>query len=276
MMSTAQTKTKSVLMLHGGPGFYGYMSSLGQRLPKHHNVTCFAQRGSLANPKPLDSLTLEAHFRDIDEEIQKLPTDHGLCIIGHSWGANLALLYAARNPERLERVVALAPAPLTMESAQKFDANLNQRMSSADRARSDELELSIRNAFEEGKFDEASQELANERLNLAVPYYHYDATVTDQLAPVRVDFQSFIASQNGLWEQISNGAIPQCLTKISVPVLLIQGVDDPIPYRDVAENLKNSIPELQHKTFNNCGHFPWLEPASTLDSIATIVEFLDS
>ena len=70
----------------------------------------------------------------------------------------------------------------------------------------------------------------NERLNLAVPYYHYDKDITGQLAPeLSRDFQSFIASQNGLWEQISNGTIPQCFKNISVPTLLIQGVDDPIP-----------------------------------------------
>ena len=276
MMVTAQTRTKSVLMLHGGPGFYGYMSSLGQRLPKHHDVTYFAQRGSLANPKPLDELTLEAHLRDIDDEIGRMPTDQDLCLVGHSWGANLALLYAAQNPDKLNKVVAIAPAPLTMESAQKFEANLNQRMSPTERARSDELELTIRSAFEAGTFDETSQDLANERLNLAVPYYHYDSTVTEQLAPVRVDFQSFIASQNGLWEKISGGTIPQCLAKVSVPLLLIQGVDDPIPYLDVAENLKNHIPELQHSTFKNCGHFPWLEPASTVESVAAIVQFIDS
>ena len=276
MMSTAQTKNRSVLMLHGGPGFYGYMSSLGQRLPKHHDVTYFAQRGSLANPKPLDDLTLEAHLRDIDAEIGQLPPDQDICLVGHSWGANLALLYAAQYPDKLNKVIALAPAPLTMESAQKFEANLNQRMSPTERARSDELELTIRSAFEAGTFDETSQDLANERLNLAVPYYHFDSTVTDHLAPVQVDFQSFIASQNGLWEQISNGTIPQCLAKVSVPVLLIQGVDDPIPYLDVADNLKNHIPELLHSTFKNCGHFPWLEPASTVESVATIVEFIDS
>ena len=141
MMSTAHTKTKSILMLHGGPGFYGYMNSLGQRLPQHHEATYFPQRGTLANPKPLDNLSLEAHLRDIDAQIGKFPHDRDICIIGHSWGANLALLYAAHNPGKLTKVVALAP--LTMESAQKFESNLNQRMSPADRARSDELELNI-------------------------------------------------------------------------------------------------------------------------------------
>ena len=262
-------------MLHGGPGFYGYMNSLGKRLPQHQEATYFPQRGTLANPKPLDDLSLEAHLRDIDAQIGKFPHDRDICIIGHSWGANLALLYAAHNPGKLTKVVALAPAPLTMESAQKFESNLNQRMSPADRARSDELELKIRSAFESGTFDETSQELANERLNLAVPYYHYDKDITGQLTPVRVDFQSFIASQNGLWEQISNGTIPQCFKNISVPTLLIQGVDDPIPYREVAENLKNHLPKLQHSTFNKCGHFPWLEPASKVESVAAIAQFLD-
>ena len=262
-------------MLHGGPGFYGYMNSLGKRLPQHQEATYFPQRGTLANPKPLDDLSLEAHLRDIDAQIGKFPHDRDICIIGHSWGANLALLYAAHNPGKLTKVVALAPAPLTMESAQKFESNLNQRMSPADRARSDELELKIRSAFESGTFDETSQKLANERLNLAVPYYHYDKDITGQLTPVRVDFQSFIASQNGLWKQISNGTIPQCFKNISVPTLLIQGVDDPIPYREVAENLKNYLPKLQHSRFNKCGHFPWLEPASKVECVAAIVQFLD-
>ena len=48
-------------MLHGGPGFYGYMNSLGKRfLLQHQEATYFPQRGTLANPKPLDDLSLEA------------------------------------------------------------------------------------------------------------------------------------------------------------------------------------------------------------------------
>ena len=130
-------------MLHGGPGFYGYMNSLGKRLPQHQEATYFPQRGTLANPKPLDDLSLEAHLRDIDAQIGKFPHDRDICIIGHSWGANLALLYAAHNPGKLTKVVALAPAPLTMESARNLSPT-SISVCPLQIARSDELELKIR------------------------------------------------------------------------------------------------------------------------------------
>ena len=261
-------------MLHGGPGFYGYMNSLGKRLPQHQEATYFPQRGTLANPKPLDDLSLEAHYvTSMRKSVNFLTT--ATFVLSGIPGVPTSLFFTPLITRQAHKSRRAAPAPLTMESAQKFESNLNQRMSPADRARSDELELKIRSAFESGTFDETSQELANERLNLAVPYYHYDKDITGQLTPVRVDFQSFIASQNGLWKQISNGTIPQCFKNISVPTLLIQGVDDPIPYREVAENLKNHLPKLQHSTFNKCGHFPWLEPASKVECVAAIVQFLD-
>ena len=87
MMSPRKPQPSPSLCYYGGPGFYGYMSSLGQRLPKHHEATYFPQRGSLANPKPVDNLSLEAHLRDIDAQIGRLPHDRDICLIGHSWGA---------------------------------------------------------------------------------------------------------------------------------------------------------------------------------------------
>jgi len=275
-MTSQEPSSKSIVMLHGGPGFYGYMHTLGELLPTHHQVTCFAQRGSLANPKPYDQLTLEAIFDDIDEVLSALPTDQTVVLVGHSWGANLALLYAANTRKAINRIVLFGPAPLTPENAALFETKLSSRFSERDSTRSQELEESLKAAFEANRFDAAFDKAANERLNLMVPYYHYDQDAGASLAPLQIDFRSFLACQGSLWGRIESGLVESELKTISQPVLHLHGEQDPIPHRETARYLQEHLPNVSSKTFAKCGHFPWLEPSSRELAIAELVAFVDS
>ena len=275
-MSTHLIKTKAILMLHGGPGFYGYMHTLGDQLPKHHQVTYFAQRGSLANPKPYTELTLDAHMKDIDDIVLGLPNEQKLCLMGHSWGANLALLYAALHPDKIHKVVIFCPAPLTLESAQKFEANLISQMAEASQKRFADLKQAMLEALQKDDPEGKLNSLANERFNLALPFYHFHPAAREKIVPIPVDFRSFIASQDALWQEISSGSIPECLTRVKAPVLLIQGAEDPIPYQEIADYLREHLAKLTLEVHSHCGHFPWLEPAAKEASIASCISFLDS
>ena len=124
-----------VLFIHGGPGFCVTKVPRGlERLSDEYAVHCYDQRGSGRSTKPFDrfssrnfyrnmmelnrTLGLAAQIADI-ERIRRILGRDKLILIGHSFGAFLAALYAAEFPERVEAIVLAAPADLVAFPAAK-------------------------------------------------------------------------------------------------------------------------------------------------------------
>ena len=87
------TSGSIVLVLHGGPGAPGYMAPVAHRLADAFRILEPMQRGS--DDKPL---TVERHIADLHEVVQSQCEGGRPALVGHSWGAMLALAYAAAHP----------------------------------------------------------------------------------------------------------------------------------------------------------------------------------
>src|SRR5512146_601508 len=83
----------TVVALHGGPAASGDLAPLARELGKRWHVLEPFQRGSGAAP-----LTVATHVRDLDEVIRERCRHRRPVLLGHSWGAMLALAYAADCP----------------------------------------------------------------------------------------------------------------------------------------------------------------------------------
>ncbi len=115
-----------ILIVHGGPGFPPARPWLaGRLLAAHHRVIYYHQRGCGLSSRPIQSLAggsfyenmlrlhrtlgLPAQISDI-ERIRRLLGQEKLVLVGHSFGALLAALYAAEFPERVSALIFPAPA----------------------------------------------------------------------------------------------------------------------------------------------------------------------
>ena len=65
--------------------------------------------GSAARVKP-EEVSLASEIADLDAVRQAFHLDR-VVLLGHSWGAVLALEYAVRYPQRLSRMILMNPAP---------------------------------------------------------------------------------------------------------------------------------------------------------------------
>ncbi|MGC6416560.1 MAG: alpha/beta fold hydrolase [Bradymonadia bacterium] len=268
-------KRHFILLLHGGPGLHGYMHTLGDFLPREYAVHCYAQRGSVANPKTLDGLGLNAHFNDIDDIIAKHGQGKSITLIGHSWGAALALLYAAHRRSSVHQVIALGTAPLTLELAHRFEEDLRARLPAQVLSEIDALEQAMKQALAD---EDASRlnALANRRLALLTPAYHHSHAAHGKLPEVELNFTGFLESQNALWALITAGEIAARLQAVDVPVLSIHGFNDPIPCDETHRLFNTLLPRVHCHTLPQCGHFPWLEPAAQARSVELIEQAIES
>lgn len=117
---------RNILIVHGGPGqpFNEPLAGLAP-LGADHRLVYYDQRGCGRSTRPLDrfesnnvyanlqeldrSLGIAAQLADI-ERIRRILGEERLILLGHSFGGFLAALYAVEFPDRVEKLVLVAPA----------------------------------------------------------------------------------------------------------------------------------------------------------------------
>lgn len=105
---TATSGTGSpVVLCHGGPGLWDYLSDLAVLLEDDHTVVRFEQRGCGRSTGRDGPFTVTQAVDDLDQLRRALGVDRW-SVVGHSWGAELALRYAATHPGRTSAVAYLA------------------------------------------------------------------------------------------------------------------------------------------------------------------------
>ena len=84
----------TVIVLHGGPGAPGSAAPLARALAGAFRVLEPWQRPSGKTP-----LTVARHVADLHQIVTSRCSDMPSALVGESWGAMLALAYAAEHPE---------------------------------------------------------------------------------------------------------------------------------------------------------------------------------
>ncbi|UCC51398.1 MAG: alpha/beta hydrolase [Anaerolineaceae bacterium] len=121
---------RNVLIIHGGPG-QPYLEAWPglEALAGDYRFHYYDQRGAGQSTRPIDTfdsknfyanstrleetLGLSAQLADI-ERIRQILGEEKLIIIGHSFGAFQAALYAAEFPEHVEALVLVTPASMLL------------------------------------------------------------------------------------------------------------------------------------------------------------------
>lgn len=107
----------SILVLHGGPDFdHEYLAPDLDSLADAYRVIYFDQRGrgrSAHGVRP-ESVSLASDIDDIDAVRRGLGITRPV-VLGHSWGAILAMEYAVRHPSQVSALVLMNPAPISAE-----------------------------------------------------------------------------------------------------------------------------------------------------------------
>lgn len=116
-----------LIFVAGGPGdTHTYLRPLAAQFVHHYTCVLYDQRGTGASrcPEPLDEqLTVDALLRDLAHLQQTMGTAR-VRILGHSWGATLALLYALTQPHRVSHLSLVGLGPLGTAESAVADANM--------------------------------------------------------------------------------------------------------------------------------------------------------
>lgn len=104
--TAAQGAGPPLLLCPGGPGCADYLGPVAGLIDDLATVIRYDPRGC-GRSSPLPAYSIDACLAEL-ELIRERRGLERWTVAGHSWGADLALIYALRHPGRVERLICLA------------------------------------------------------------------------------------------------------------------------------------------------------------------------
>jgi pimeloyl-ACP methyl ester carboxylesterase len=245
-----------VLVLHGGPAAAGHMAPVARELTGSFRVVEPFQRGSGS-----ERLTVARHVADLHEVVEHYSGDRKPALLGASWGAMLALAYAAAHPGSTGPLVLVGCGTFDPVARAAFQRITAERMNDEIRAR---LKLAEQLAEDDG---------LKARAEAMTPVHSYDL-VSSPHQDDKVDVRAHRETWDDMLRLQTKGVYPAAFAAIKVPVLMVHGTFDPHPGRLIFEGLRPHLPQLDYRELERCGHYPWLERAAAEAFFCLVQEWL--
>ena len=248
-----------VVFLHGGPGsnFRGSGTDMDP-LANGRTLVMYDQRGSGRSDVVTDPqlLAVQQHVDDL-EAVRRHFGAERVSLVGLSWGSGLAVLYAARHPERVARLLLVSPMPLSKELLDQRRSRLNELLGPAAVAR----QRAIRERLA-GADDVETVALCREASDLTFRLYLAEPTAAKlQHAQARCDIPPAAIRNRppvevatfaslGVWD------FRPLLARLDMPALVLEGARTNVPLdatREWARALPNArlllVPRAGHELF---------------------------
>ncbi|MBL7911305.1 MAG: alpha/beta hydrolase [Bacteroidia bacterium] len=114
-----------IIYLHGGPAgpiYDEHIKALTPLSEEGYDVYLYDQVGC-GQSNLLDNIeeyTADRHKKDLEEIIKKISAKK-VVLIGQSWGAILATLFVADDPEKIEKIILTGPGPIMPKKMELAD-----------------------------------------------------------------------------------------------------------------------------------------------------------
>ena len=255
---------RPVIVLHGGPDFdYGYLLPELDRFKDAYRLIYYDQRGrgrSADHVRP-EEVTLASDVADLDRVRRRLRLESPV-ILGHSWGAVLALEYALRHPTRASHLILMNPAPASASDVAVLrKAYLEKLGPDMDRQRA----IVAGAAYQAGDPEAVAERYRIHFKHALVRPEDYETLMAKMKAGfIRQGSGGIVKARavedqlmRDTWQLPAYDLLPK-LRGLGVPTLVITGEQDFIPV-EVAQRIARAIPNATFVTIKGCGHFAYLE-----------------
>ncbi len=201
----------TVAVIHGGPGGAGEVAPVARELSSKYGVL-----------EPLQTaVSVDGQVEELKAVLEK-EAELPVVLIGHSWGAWLSLILAAKHPLLVKKLILVGSGPFE----EKYAAEVS-------RARLDRMDKeTVPDAYDpiEGK-------------------------------PEPIDYQGDIFNSvwPEAEELRRSGRLLEFVKDIRCPVVAIHGDYDPHPAEGVQKPLSAVLKDFRFILLDHCGHKPWIE-----------------
>jgi pimeloyl-ACP methyl ester carboxylesterase len=234
----------AVAVVHGGPGAPGSVAPVARELSKTFGVL-----------EPLQTKdAIAGQIEELREVLEKHATLPAI-LIGHSWGAWLVYLTAARHPQLAKKLVLVASGPFEEKYAVNIFPERLKRLSEVERIEVFRM-IDIINGEAAGNKDISMGRLGE----------LFTRADTFSIFPPGKEPEPLKASEEinrKVWAEAqvlrASGELLKTGRGIRCPVLAIHGDFDPHPAEGVRQPLSRVLKDFKFILLERCGHEPWSE-----------------
>ena len=252
------TGSEPVVLIHGGPGFTSdYLADDLMPMARNHSLFIYDQRGIGRSTLVSDSAALAAqrYVEDL-EAIRKHLGLQQLTLLGHSWGAAPAALYAMQYPQHVRRMILVGTIPAQQSALAKAFESMAAARDSATLRRMTELSR-IRDA------NPADLAACREYYQLwFTPFFAAGNAASRMKGNVCAGSPESLKNKPNVgrftWASLGNWDWNTSLSRVRVPTLIIQGELDPLPIQSARE-WAAAMPNARLLALKGVGHFPYVE-----------------
>ena len=251
------------MLCHGGPGLYDYLEPVAAMVDDLATVHRYDQRGCgrSQDAPPCDIASFVA-------DLEALRVHWGYdawTVLGHSWGADLSLIYAIRHPERVTGLIHISGTGVDPGWHAEYRRNRAAKLSPSDRERLRRLDKRRAIASEPDL-----ARINTERSELLARTEYFDVTQVKQIPrhdrfPVNFALNAALGAEANRLEE--TGELRAQVRRTAVLTLVLDGEGDPRPQWARAQ-LAALLPAGGHVTIARAGHEPWIEqPEATRQAL---------
>lgn len=249
-----------LIALHGGPGACGGAAHLAQGLANEFRVLEPWQRTSGDKP-----LSVAIHVEDLHELVCSRCKGEKPALVGESWGAMLALAYAAKHSSNIGAIVLVGCGTFDKASRDVIvDVRRRRILDYIDKHPEHAADLKM-------GIDEQMMKWHNMTDT-------YEA-MSDEDCPAEsepFDMKAHTETWKDMVRCQEAGLYPQSFASVKTPTIMLHGAYDPHPGKMIRDHLRQFIPQLEYREFEKCGHDPTREVHAREEFFSAMQSWLGS
>lgn len=217
------------IVVHGGPGAPGCCAGICRGLADDFGIIEYLQ-----TKNSIEELLEELRGVILHYQLDKV------ILIGHSWGAWLSYIFAAKYPQYVSKLIIVGCGPFELSY---YDQLVEAR--------------NVKIMPEEQKEDIRAANLYTDDIEYDPDHYCLLPNIKgDMIAFHEEQFQSLM---NEIVPMRASGELLDFTKAIECPTVAIHGKNDPHPWEGVKVLLENRLNDFKMLLIDKCGHEPWKE-----------------
>ena len=248
--------TYKVAVIHGGPGAPGGMAPVANGLKDEFGVL-----------EPLQSsCSVQGQVDELCNQLKDY--EPPFTLIGHSWGAWLAWIFAAEHPKMVSHIVLVGSGPFDEKYTKGMMETRLNNLEAAERAEAKDL-LAVMGSRELTK-----EEFSRFGTLMSKSDAYCEASSLHNEAPLPLTPDVY----ESVWPEAAalrkSGELLDMADKIKCKITFIHGTHDPHPYEGVRDELNKRGVDFEFILMDRCGHTPWKEKYAAEEFFATLKELI--
>lgn len=240
-----------VIVVHGGAGLpHEYFHPMLYNLSRYAKLVFFDRRADMLSASSGKGM---ASVGELSDDIDALRKEMGLervTLLGHSFGATIALNYAVQHPANVKRLI-LVSAAASVENPFEGEKRILAKLS--------KVEMASYRSSEGGTGATKPCERVRMRYSVLYPHYFHKLVPYEFDRGVYTVYFDALSKKEALATDARALDFRDQLSGIRVPALVVAGRHDLVTPPDQSFQLANGLPQSKLVVLEHSGHFPFFE-----------------